>query len=279
MAFKIAIDAGHGYNTPGKRCPDGTREWSLNSRVATYLQNYLKEYNVETIRLDDTTGKKDIGLLDGRMSKAKSNNVDVCISIHHNAGPTTGYGNYTGVEVLVHNNASTETVKLANTILKYLPGKTGLKSRGLKRSSYFTMVMKQSFPTMIIEGGFMNGTSDSKKIKTVDYQKGYAKAILLALTECYPKDVIKKSDVSSSNANTKPSTSTKPTSTNTKTMKATANLWIRSSAKVLDNNKVTVIVKGDSVTIKDTSNKDWYKVEYKKNGKTYTGYASSGYLK
>ena len=26
---KIVIDAGHGFDTPGKRSPDGEREWSL----------------------------------------------------------------------------------------------------------------------------------------------------------------------------------------------------------------------------------------------------------
>lgn len=27
--MKIALDAGHGYNTAGKRTPDGIREWTL----------------------------------------------------------------------------------------------------------------------------------------------------------------------------------------------------------------------------------------------------------
>ena len=35
--MKIAIDAGHGKNTKGKRTPDGIREWELNSIVAKYL--------------------------------------------------------------------------------------------------------------------------------------------------------------------------------------------------------------------------------------------------
>ena len=38
---KIAIDAGHGLYTEGKRClksldPNETREWQLNERVAIY---------------------------------------------------------------------------------------------------------------------------------------------------------------------------------------------------------------------------------------------------
>ena len=30
---KIALDAGHGLNTPGKQTPDGIKEWTLNDKV------------------------------------------------------------------------------------------------------------------------------------------------------------------------------------------------------------------------------------------------------
>lgn len=39
---KIGFDAGHGINTPGKRTPDGEREWSFNNQVAIAFQkNFL----------------------------------------------------------------------------------------------------------------------------------------------------------------------------------------------------------------------------------------------
>ena len=49
---KIAIDAGHGINTKGKRCLKSidskeTREWWLNDRIADRLQKKLAEYNKE----------------------------------------------------------------------------------------------------------------------------------------------------------------------------------------------------------------------------------------
>ena len=45
--FKIAIDAGHGLYTAGKRClksidPNETREWVLNSRIAGKVIEKLK---------------------------------------------------------------------------------------------------------------------------------------------------------------------------------------------------------------------------------------------
>ena len=60
---KIVIDAGHGFNTPGKRSPDDEREWSFNNKVAQYAIAKLKTYkDVEILRVDDPTGKTDVPL-------------------------------------------------------------------------------------------------------------------------------------------------------------------------------------------------------------------------
>jgi len=87
--MKIGIDAGHGLHTAGKRCAkqfdtNETREWLLNSRVATKVCDILNRNGVETIRLDDTTGNTDIDL-NTRCKNANNANVDIVISIHHNA--------------------------------------------------------------------------------------------------------------------------------------------------------------------------------------------------
>lgn len=268
MSFILALDAGHGYNTPGKRTPDGTREWTLNSKVCNYVQEILKDYDVKVIRLDDTTGETDVALQNGRMKTAVSNKVDACISVHHNAGPSNGYGNYTGVEIIVHDNASTACKNLANNILKYLPSKTGLKNRGLKYSTYFTMVMRQSFPTMIIEGGFMNGTNDVKVIKTASYQKGYAQAIVDGLIKTYPNKIVKKKSTNNTTTSNKKATKT-----------TTGNLWLRKTpTSNTDTNKIVVIPKGTKVTVLDTSNSTWYKIKVVVKGKTYKGYSSSKWL-
>ena len=65
--IKIAIDAGHGYNTAGKRCLKSidvkqTREWTLNSRIAEKLSALLKGYECEVLRTDDATGNTDVSL-------------------------------------------------------------------------------------------------------------------------------------------------------------------------------------------------------------------------
>ena len=51
MGIKVAIDAGHGLYTSGKRCmksldPNETREWVLNSRIAEKLERLLLEHTL-----------------------------------------------------------------------------------------------------------------------------------------------------------------------------------------------------------------------------------------
>lgn len=87
--MKIGIDAGHGLRTAGKRCSkqfdvNETREWVLNSRVATKVCEILNRSGVETIRLDDTTGNTDIDL-NTRCRNANNLGLDLVVSIHHNA--------------------------------------------------------------------------------------------------------------------------------------------------------------------------------------------------
>ncbi|NBJ71665.1 N-acetylmuramoyl-L-alanine amidase, partial [Roseburia sp. 1XD42-34] len=43
---KVAIGAGHGMHTPGKRSPADEREWSFNNKVVTAAVRYLKEYGI-----------------------------------------------------------------------------------------------------------------------------------------------------------------------------------------------------------------------------------------
>ena len=93
--FKIALDAGHGLHTGGKRClrsldPNETREWWLNNRICDEIERILatecklgEDYDL--IRLDDTTGETDVSL-DSRVAKANNFKADYLLSIHHNAG-------------------------------------------------------------------------------------------------------------------------------------------------------------------------------------------------
>lgn len=179
----IVLDAGHGYNTAGKRTPDGQREWSMNSKVATYVEQKLAKYEgVQVRRVDDTTGAKDISLTE-RMKAVKNIMPDLFVSIHHNANTST-WGNWTGVEAYAHPLAPKVDKDLATKAAKYLSESTGLKNRGMKTADF--QVLRQcptSVPGILIEGGFMDSTIDHPVITSAAGQEKYADAIVKLIVE------------------------------------------------------------------------------------------------
>ena len=182
--MKIGIDAGHGINTPGKRCAkqfdiNETREWVLNSRIASKVCEKLTTIGIETIRLDDISGNVDIPL-NTRTKNANNANVDLVVSIHHNAGGGTG------TETYVYNTAclNGETGKLARIINDKVVEKTGMKNRGVKIGD-FAIIRDTKMPACLIECGFMDNANDTLIILTEDFANKVAEGIVEAISEYY----------------------------------------------------------------------------------------------
>ncbi|WP_019377656.1 N-acetylmuramoyl-L-alanine amidase [Virgibacillus halodenitrificans] len=176
---KVAIGAGHGYNTSGKRSPAGEREWSFNNKVVTAAIKYLYEYlNVSVIRLDDPTGDTDVPLTT-RTNNANNANADILVSYHHNANTGT-WGSWTGTETY-HYPGSSSGNTLAKAIHPSIVGAMGLRDRGIKEAN-FHMVRESRMPAILIEGGFMDSTIDIKKMRdnTVMDRTGKALADAIA---------------------------------------------------------------------------------------------------
>src|SRR5690625_2392892 len=162
MTKVVAIDAGHGINTPGKRTPDDEREWSFNSIVAQSIIENLKNYDgIKTVRLDDPTGKRDVPLRE-RTNKANNAKADILISCHHNAN-TGRWGNWTGTETYHYPN-STKGRELAQAVHPAVVKAYSLRNRGIK-SANFHMLRESNMPAVLIEGGFMDSTIDIKKLR------------------------------------------------------------------------------------------------------------------
>lgn len=154
--MKIALDAGHGFNTAGKRTPDGIREWTLNNRVLLGFQKEIEKYSgVTTVRLDDPTGKTDVRLTT-RTNKAKGNGCDVLISFHHNAFQSK-WGNHGGTETWIYPNRNSE--KLAETLQRSMVRTLGLRDRGIKVGNMH-MNREVPFPSALVEVGFMDSNTD-----------------------------------------------------------------------------------------------------------------------
>lgn len=182
--IKIGLDAGHGLKTLGKEVPSympvlaGTKEWKLNSDVATMIEKLLLKYeNVKVIRLDDVTGKVDIPLSE-RVSKANKNNVDIVISCHHNAGIKGGVGG--GLEIYRYTNSQKFTKQmqkeLYNSIVKET-GNKGNRATPLKEANFYILKYTTS-PAVLIEFGFMDSMTDIFEIAEKDWAEKCAMGVV-----------------------------------------------------------------------------------------------------
>src|SRR5690554_68913 len=179
--IKIAYDAGHGINTPGKRTPDGEREWTFNDKVARAFANELALFEgVASKRFDDPTGKRDVPLKE-RTDGANAWGADYYISFHHNAN-TAKWGNWTGVETFVYTNASKKSIELANAIHPALVKAYGLRDRGIKKANLH-IVRETKMPSILIKGGFMDSTIDIKKLRDDKVLENAGREIARALAK------------------------------------------------------------------------------------------------
>ena len=180
--FKIALDAGHGINTAGKRCLKSidskeTREWTLNDRICDKIETLLKSYDgYQLLRVDDTTGKKDIAL-ETRVKNANNFKADFYLSIHHNAGVNGGKGG--GVVAITYTKVDKTTSNWQNDLYDAIIKSTGLKGNRatplVKRSDLYVL-KKTTMPAVLLECGFMDSTTDVPIILTDDFADKVARA-------------------------------------------------------------------------------------------------------
>lgn len=185
MSKKIVLDAGHYLHTPGKRTCNGSSgvvgEWVLNNAICNYITEYLKDYDVQVIRVDDPTGRTDTSL-QTRVNRTNAANPSLFVSIHHNA-LSGRWGNWTGIEVFSHSSGTAADRKLASILAPKIASYTGLKNRGAKTSSLWVLTCKSHIPAVLCEGGFMDSTIDYPVITSTAGKQKYAKAVADGIVE------------------------------------------------------------------------------------------------
>ena len=181
--MKIILDAGHGYNTPGKRTPDGVKEYEINRSIANYLKDILLGYYGVSVTLVHND-QQDVPL-QARTDRANDLKGELYISIHSNAsGDGKEWNSATGIETYVHPTASSQTLTLAKKIQRNLIVATGMKDRGVKTAN-FHVLREARMPSILVECGFMTNKDDAKLLKTPFYQKACAESIAKAIVAEY----------------------------------------------------------------------------------------------
>ncbi len=214
MTKKLSFDAGHGKHTAGKRAPSGVfeeREWFFNDKILRHCLSYLRDYDVQTLRVDDPTGETDV-LLAKRVQKINAFNPTAHLSFHNNAFQSK-WGSHGGTEVFHSKGSSKASVDLAKRLQPALVKALGTKDRGVKKENWYIITHTKA-PAVLLEFLFMDSNDDIKKLRSNSYLKKAGETVAKELVKHY--GLKKKSSGTTSNTkpNTKPTTS-KPSTSST----------------------------------------------------------------
>ena len=177
MSKLIAISAGHGPNTPGKRTPPipslGGRvikEFEFNNPVAKMLEKELKRCGFRTLMVYDEYRDTPLSVRTNRANNAKA---DAYISIHFNAYDGV-FNNYDpdGHSLHVYPGAR-DSRKLAECILKHLKGGTPQRNRGIVEQNLHE-TRETRMTAVLSENGFMDNKREAKLMSDKDFQKEVA---------------------------------------------------------------------------------------------------------
>lgn len=164
----IAIDNGHGSNTPGKCSPDKKLlEYKWAREIAKMLQEKLISLGFKSELI--TPEEQDISLKE-RVSRANSLYKEsgknmILISIHVNAAKSSGeWQNANGWMVFVSNNASKKSKLLAQCLYKQADLKDLKGNRWVPEEKYWQQSLAicrdTNCPAVLTENLFMDNKED-----------------------------------------------------------------------------------------------------------------------
>jgi len=170
--MKIGIDYGHtlrGYDTGA--AGNGLKEQDITREVGKIVTSKLRILGHTVIECAIDSANSVNESLSYRVNKANSNNVDLFISLHVNAGGGKG------VEIYTY---SKETLKEAQGILKNVSA-LGFNNRGIKDGSNLYVIRNTKAKAMLIELFFIDSI-DVELYKKVGAER-LANAIVEGITD------------------------------------------------------------------------------------------------
>lgn len=272
MTKLVAIDAGHGMRTEGKRTPILKKDLVINGKVvkrkgeiihehewnravAKYIAAGLARNGINYMYTADMIGNRDIAL-STRARKANIKRADILVSCHYNAiGSCINFQNrIKGLLVLRTRNCSQESIKLGNLIHKHLRADCDYEySYGLMRDvdmcGFTLAILRQTnMPSVLVEYGFMDYEKEAVKMLDPVWQKQCAEATVKGICEYfgmkYKKDTTKKDEHKKDNV--EQDTSFKPY-----IVKIEEDILNVIKGPGAEYDKVTTVKKGDSYTVID----------------------------
>lgn len=218
--IKIAVDAGHGIDTPGHRTPpmpanvDFEKDGKINVKkgssilehvanvgVCVRLEEELKRNGFTVVRSGwndaNPNNDKDIPLAE-RQAAIKKAGCKYSVSVHFNAyGDGTSFNSAEGIGTYIHSNSSKagNSKKLAQLVHKHLVKGTKQKNRGINKAA-LAMCNCTSLGTkasILVELAFMTNLHEATNLMgNAEYWQECAEEICKGFCEMEGKTYIPK---------------------------------------------------------------------------------------
>jgi len=177
----VVVDAGHGGQDSGAKAPGGgVLEKDLNLAMALEIADQLTRQGADVI----LTRASDVFLpLRERSEIANRANASFFISVHVNSNRVAN--SRSGTTVFHHKDDPIGQL-LADCIQREIGGTSGLPnlgtwSDGKIYASGFAVLRYAKMPAVLLELGFINHATDLRRIRTDDFRKRVASAVVEGL--------------------------------------------------------------------------------------------------
>ena len=194
--YLIALDDGHGMETPGKRTTPLTKDLYINGKlirkkgqvikenefnkaVVNYLEKALKRCGFDVLLV--AAGDSDVSLKT-RVSRANKANADAYISKHYNAVGGKWQSKAKGLVTIIHYNSSNTSKVLAKNVheeLWKLHAVHKCTNYGVRKdtdvSGFSLYVLRNTkMPAILTESGFMDNLTEAVDMLDPTFQKADA---------------------------------------------------------------------------------------------------------
>lgn len=282
---KIAVIAGHGSNTAGKRTPNipghgVEKEHSINCRTAHFVSEALKRCGFEVVKIGwvDKYGKNDRDIpICERQNMVRAAKVDASIDCHANASNSKDlFDSASGASTYVSDTLSKrqDSKRLATLIQKNLCQGTVQKDRGVNSGNLgmCNATYMRTKASVLIEIGFMTNLEEAKLMLTEKFCKEQAEDAVKGFCEFFGKAYKAETPVPTT-APTTTQVSEVPAYTVGKVYKLKYGMKVRKTPAIADNvlkyselsanakenaEKNGVLKTGTAVTCKEVRKADGY---------------------
>ena len=154
MAYKVAIDPGHGGRDPGA-VYEGRQEKDDVLELALAVGQILEDSGVDVVytRVDDVYNTPF-----EKATMGNNSGADLFVSFHRNAMPTPGSAN--GAEVLVYSDEGLPA-QVARNVLAEL-SEAGFADRGVIERKNLVVLRRTQMPAVLLEVGFIDNPEDNQ---------------------------------------------------------------------------------------------------------------------